>query len=67
MTLNWVYSMRLNDNTESGKKVLTTCNSRYSTSTIIMVVANQPGYEHTFGTNYKFTADKFYWHWCHCR
>lgn len=57
---NSIVRMCLNDDTEEGKKFLymPKKNKRIST-TAVMVVANQPGYEHTFGTSYTFTAKQW--------
>jgi len=66
---HYITHMYLNDETEEGKKYFTTSKGRRTETTIVMVAANQPGYEHTFGTWYSFNAHPRHWshHWdCHC-
>lgn len=64
ITWHHIERMKLDDDTETGDEFLLMINRRRVQTTTVMVVANQPGYEHTFGTDYSFTADK--WHWrCH--
>jgi hypothetical protein len=60
-TWNYINSMRLNDNTEEGRELLLMCNCKHISTTAVMVIANQPGVEHTFGTYYSFIADKYCW------
>jgi hypothetical protein len=60
-TWNRISKMHLNDETEEGKKKLILWNSKRIQTSLVMVVANQPGYEHTFGTSYTFTADRKHW------
>jgi hypothetical protein len=64
-TWNFISNMRLNDDTEQGKKYFTSFNGKKWDNTIVMVAANQPGYEHTFGTWYSFDAHPGHWphHW----
>ena len=59
-TWNRISKMCLNDETEEGKKRLILWNNKHMQTSLVMVVANQPGYEHTFGTSYTFTADRRY-------
>lgn len=50
--------MHLNDETEEGQQLLYMINTKTTSSgPALMVVANQPGYEHTFRTFYWFIAD----------
>lgn len=60
-TWHKIYGMCLDDDTEEGDKHLVMINHKRITTTAVMVVANQPGYEHTFGTSYSFTASKWNW------
>ncbi len=60
-TWNRIYGMHLDDDTEEGLKWLLTLNNKRISTEVIMVVANQPGYEHTFGTSYSYTADSWNW------
>jgi bacillopeptidase F (M6 metalloprotease family) len=65
-TYHYKTSMRLNDDTEEGSKFLITPHGKYMSSEVVMVVTNQPGYEHTFGTGYTYSADEWvpsYWWW----
>jgi hypothetical protein len=64
---NFISHMRLNDDTEQGKNYFVCFDGKKWDNTIVMVVANQPGYEHTFGTWYSFNAHPRHWHhhcWC---
>jgi len=54
--------MKLDDDTESGDEFMVVMNNKHISTTVVMVVANQPGYEHTFGTGYTFKADWKHWH-----
>ena len=57
-TIHCISQMRLNDETEEGCKLLLQINTKWVTSgPAVMVAANQPGYEHTFGAYYSFEAD----------
>ena len=66
-----IYPMALNPDTEEGSINLMSVNAYYYHSpdpriatTFLMVAANQPGYEHTFGTTYAFAARARYsWFW----
>jgi hypothetical protein len=58
-----IYRMSLDDNTETGDISMMVINSYYIHMTVIMVVANQPGYEHGFTTYFEFTADGWTWPW----
>jgi hypothetical protein len=49
----------LNDDTEWGREFLLMVNHKRISTTAVMVVANQPGYEHTFGSSYTFSARKW--------
>ncbi len=58
-----ISSMTLDTDTETGSANFMMTNTFYYhsnnpsvTTTLVMVAANQPGYEHTFGTTYAFTA-----------
>ncbi|MFX0020936.1 MAG: hypothetical protein ACFE9S_01325 [Candidatus Hermodarchaeota archaeon] len=64
-TWNFISHMWLNDDTEQGKKYFTCFDGKKWETTIVMVAANQPGYEHTFGTSYSFNAHPRHWrhHW----
>ncbi len=64
-TWDFISHMWLNDDTEQGKKYFMCFNGKKWDNTIVMVVANQPGYEHTFGTWYSFNAHPRHWghHW----
>ncbi len=58
VTLHHISPMKLNDETEEGQELLTVIETEDVTSgPAVMVAANQPGYEHTFGTFYYFIAD----------
>ena len=59
-TWNHISRMNLDDDTEEGHKLLIMLKGRRFETSVVMVVANQPGYEHTFGTIYEFTAGKFH-------
>ncbi len=68
-TCNHVDGMRINDDTETGDEFMLVKNKKRTQTTVVMVVANQPGYEHTFGTTYSFHADWKHWHHhghCYC-
>jgi hypothetical protein len=52
-----ISSLNLNEITEIGQKDLIVNYMGYEESYAIMVVANQPGYEHSFGTYYEFYVD----------
>ena len=58
-TWHHIDRMGTNDDTEEGKEFLTMINWKRISSKAVMVVSNQPGYEHTFGTGYTFTAKKW--------
>jgi immune inhibitor A len=66
-----IHPMTLDTDTEEGSINLMSVNAHYYHSsdpriatTFVMVTANQPGYEHTFGTTYAFTARARYsWYW----
>ncbi|MFW9821270.1 MAG: hypothetical protein ACFFE5_16830, partial [Candidatus Thorarchaeota archaeon] len=60
-TWNYISHMWLNDETEEGKKYFMTYKGHRRETSIVMVVANQPGYEHTFGTSYTFNAHPRHW------
>ncbi|MHA2037573.1 MAG: hypothetical protein ACW98X_14145, partial [Promethearchaeota archaeon] len=61
-TLNRINRMHLDDDTEEGKHLLWMFKKGgHITTTAVMVVANQPGYEHTFGAGYTFSAQKWKW------
>ncbi|MFW9968722.1 MAG: hypothetical protein ACFFDF_00890 [Candidatus Odinarchaeota archaeon] len=65
-TSNFITHMLLNDDTEKGIKYFMSLKGKKWETSIIMVVANQPGYEHTFGTWYYFNAHPRHWphYWC---
>lgn len=57
-TLYRISRMQLDDETEEGWKLLKAISIKLvQTAPAVMVAANQPGYEHTFGTFYYFVAD----------
>jgi hypothetical protein len=56
--------MWVNPNTEQGTKLMLLVDSKYAYSYSVMVIANQPGFEHTFAAGYEFVADNFHWKWC---
>jgi hypothetical protein len=66
-----IYPMAVDEDTEEGSMNLMSVNAYFYHSpdpriatTHLMVVANQPGYEHTFGTYYAFNAHaRFSWFW----
>jgi hypothetical protein len=66
-----IYPMAVDEDTEEGSMNLMSVNAYFYHSTDpriatthVMVVANQPGYEHTFGTYYAFNAHaRFSWFW----
>jgi len=63
-----VFSMDLDDDTEEGYEELLLIGLKNIIQTIsVFVVANQPGYEHTFKTSYSFeaTLTERYWCWRH--
>ena len=60
-TWNRIYSMCIDDDTEEGIKRFLTLNHKRISTEVVMIVANQPGYEHTFGTSYTYTADSWNW------
>ena len=61
-TLHHINKMTIDTDTEEGNKLMVVLNSERIETTVVMVAANQPGYEHTFGTTYSFTADAKHWH-----
>jgi hypothetical protein len=64
MTLYFTCHVCINDETEEGCIVLPRVNTKCATSgPAVMVAANQPGYEHTFGTYYEFEADVLHFPW----
>ncbi|MFX1523430.1 MAG: hypothetical protein ACFFCC_08000 [Promethearchaeota archaeon] len=66
-TWNYIDRMWLNDDTEKGKETLWMYKKHgHIETTAVMVVANQPGYEHTLGAGYTFSAHKWKPHrwWC---
>jgi hypothetical protein len=60
-TWDRIYHMCIDEDTEEGVKRLLTLNHKRISTEVVMVVANQPGYEHTFGTGYTYTADSWNW------
>ncbi|MHA2282301.1 MAG: hypothetical protein ACXAC5_15770 [Promethearchaeota archaeon] len=52
-----VSSLDLDEVTEEGQTELIANNMKFEQSYAVMVAANQPGYEHTFGTFYDFYVD----------
>jgi hypothetical protein len=61
-TFNRINRMHLDDDTEEGKHLLWMYKKGgHITTKAVMVVANQPGYEHTFGAGYTFSAQKWKW------
>ena len=61
----YIKSMGLKHNTEEGHKLLVMQKSNRIMTFTAMVIANQPGTEHTFGTYYYFIAQEKSWHWKH--
>lgn len=57
-TFRYVSRMWLNEETEEGRKLLLMLNNDRIQSSTVMVVANQPGTEHTFRTYYYFIAQE---------
>jgi hypothetical protein len=56
-TLRYITDMRLNQ-AQDGSTILPAVNTKIATfGPSVMVVANQPGYENSFGTYFQFTAD----------
>jgi hypothetical protein len=63
MTMYYVNHMWLNK-AQDGSIILPALNTKYATfGPSVMVLANQPGYEHNYGTYFTFSADIL--HWCH--
>ncbi|MHA2392598.1 MAG: hypothetical protein ACXAEX_11700, partial [Promethearchaeota archaeon] len=56
-----VSSMELDEVTEVGQEELIVHDMKFEQSYAVMVAANQPGYEHTFGTYYDFYVDIMPW------
>ena len=56
-TWKLVDSLILDEITEVGQQDLIANYMKYEQSYVIMVAANQPGYEHSFGTYYEFYVD----------
>ena len=57
-TIHHISPMELDDGTEEGSELLYVVETDTAISgPAVMVAANQPGYEHTFGTFYYFIAD----------
>lgn len=63
-------AMDLDPETEMGQKMALMMDNGGLQAYTVMVVANQPGFEHTFGTSYSFTAEadkiedfKLLWRW----
>ena len=65
-TCYYTYRMGIWDDTEEGRLYLYMPNSCWISSKVVMVVANQPGYEHTFGTSYTYNAHKWVRPHHHC-
>ncbi|MHA1932858.1 MAG: hypothetical protein ACW96X_09980 [Promethearchaeota archaeon] len=55
-SFRWIDSMDLETDTQVGQTVMPVMDRNYIQSYSVMVVANQPGFEHMFGTNYLFNA-----------
>jgi len=53
-----ISSIILDDETEAGVEDVRLFNRGFIEQYVVMVVANQPGYEHTFTTSYVFSATK---------
>jgi hypothetical protein len=63
-TLQYITPMQLNPWTQDGCALLPTINTTIVTyGPPIMVIANQPGFEHWISTSYSFTADVWRPHW----
>jgi hypothetical protein len=57
-TIHLISPMCLNDATEEGWKLLLAIDTKFVTSgPSVMVIASQPGYEHSFATYFYFLAD----------
>jgi hypothetical protein len=56
-TWHLVSSLNLDENTEIGQTDLIANYMKFEQSYAVMVAANQPGYEHTFGTYYEYYVD----------
>ena len=68
-TRYYIDKMRLNDETEVGKEFMFAPNGKRVSSHVVMVAANQPGYEHTHGVGYTFNAHTWkpcwkWWRYC---
>ena len=59
MTWHYIDNMRLDDETEEGREFLVLINNRRIQTTAVMVIINQPGFEHTLDTYYTFNAERF--------
>lgn len=69
-TFYYIDGMKLDDDTEVGKERMIVLNSKRISSHVVMVVANQPGYEHTYGVGYTYSAQNWkfgrrWWRCCH--
>ena len=64
-TWHRISKMKIDTETETGDEILLMLNNKRLYTTAVMVVANQPGYEHAFGSTYAFTAD--WWGIPRCR
>lgn len=63
-----LFSMTLDPETEAGQAKMVLYDLGGQQRYVVMVVANQPGFEHTFGTTYSFIADvvkldDYPWNW----
>jgi hypothetical protein len=57
-TIHIISPMCINDATEEGWELLLAVNTKYvTTGPSVMVIASQPGYEHSFATSFYFIAD----------
>jgi len=57
-TSHHISHMQLNDDTEEGQQLLKVIDTmKVQSGPAVMIVANQPGYEHTFATFWFFIAD----------
>ncbi|MFX1567481.1 MAG: hypothetical protein ACFFCV_03840 [Promethearchaeota archaeon] len=66
-TWDYITPMWLSDETQEGTNYFMTLKGKRWETTIVMVAANQPGYEHAFGAWYYFNAHPRNWHhfWHH--
>jgi hypothetical protein len=58
----YVKHLTLNDETETGSALFPMINTKFlQYDSLVMLMSLQPGYEHSFGTTYRFYYQKLPW------